>query len=93
MFPYIDLAILGIGAYQPEWFMESNHSSPAKAYQSYLDLGADYMVPMHYGTFDLSDEPIGEPAENLSRIAKEHNMTHRVLIPALGENVLTLMQK
>lgn len=93
LFPHIDVAILGIGAYQPEWFMESNHSSPAKAYQSFLDLGADYMVPMHYGTFDLSDEPIGEPAENLSRIAKEHNMTHRVLIPALGENVFNLMSK
>ncbi|MFM6952529.1 MAG: MBL fold metallo-hydrolase, partial [Bacteroidota bacterium] len=69
LFPNIDLAILGIGAYQPEWFMESNHSSPAKAYQSFLDLGAQHMVPMHYGTFDLSDEPIGEPAERLMQIA------------------------
>ncbi|MFM8994872.1 MAG: MBL fold metallo-hydrolase, partial [Bacteroidota bacterium] len=91
LFPNIDLAILGIGAYQPEWFMESNHSSPAKAYQSFLDLGAQHMVPMHYGTFDLSDEPIGEPAERLMQIATENQMTQRVLIPALGQNILTMM--
>lgn len=93
LFPNIDLAILGIGAYQPEWFMESNHSSPAKAYQSFLDLGAKSMVPMHYGTFDLSDEPIGEPAEKLLQIATENKMTQRVLIPALGQNILAMMPK
>ncbi|MFM6951874.1 MAG: MBL fold metallo-hydrolase, partial [Bacteroidota bacterium] len=71
----------------------SNHSSPAKAYQSFLDLGAQHMVPMHYGTFDLSDEPIGEPAERLMQIATENQMTPRVLIPALGQNILTMMQK
>lgn len=93
LFPNIDLAILGIGAYQPEWFMESNHSSPAKAYQSFLDLGANFMVPMHYGTFDLSDEPIGEPAERLLEIATENKMTQRVLIPALGQNIMAMMPK
>ena len=92
LFPHIDVAILGIGAYQPEWFMESNHSSPAKAYQSFLDLGATYMVPMHYGTFDLSDEPIGEPGDRLMSIATENKMTQRVLLPALGQNIFGMMQ-
>jgi len=91
LFPHIDIAILGIGAYQPEWFMESNHSSPAKAYQSFLDLGATYMVPMHYGTFDLSDEPIGEPGERLLSIATENKMTQRVLLPALGQNIFGMI--
>jgi len=92
LFPHIDIAILGIGAYQPEWFMESNHSSPAKAYQSFLDLGATYMVPMHYGTFDLSDETIGEPGERLLSIATENKMTQRVLLPALGQNIFGMMR-
>jgi L-ascorbate metabolism protein UlaG (beta-lactamase superfamily) len=51
------------------------------------------MVPMHYGTFDLSDEPIGEPAENLLRIATENKMTQRVLIPALGQNIMEMTMK
>lgn len=93
LFPNIDLAILGIGAYQPEWFMESNHSSPEKAYQSFLDLGASFMVPMHFGTFDLSDEPIGEPGEKLKQIAIENKMTQRVLMPSLGQNILDLMSQ
>jgi hypothetical protein len=51
------------------------------------------MVPMHYGTFDLSDEPIGEPAEKLLQIAIENKMTQRVLIPALGQNIMAMMPK
>ncbi len=67
LFPRIDYAILGIGAYQPEWFMEHNHSSPAKALQSALDMVATTMIPMHYGVFDLSDEPVCEPIERLEK--------------------------
>jgi len=54
-------------------------------------LGATYMVPMHYGTFDLSDEPIGEPGERLLSIATENKMTQRVLLPALGQNILGMI--
>lgn len=70
LFPEIDYAILGIGAFAPEWFMKSNHMSPADAWQAFQDLGAAKLVPMHYGTFDLSDEPIGEPERLLREIAK-----------------------
>jgi hypothetical protein len=49
------------------------------------------MVPMHYGTFDLSDEPIGEPGERLLSIATENKMTQRVLLPALGQNIFGMM--
>jgi L-ascorbate metabolism protein UlaG (beta-lactamase superfamily) len=88
LFPEIDYAILGIGAYEPEWFMESNHSSPEKAYQAFLDLGAKYLIPMHYGTFDLSDEPIGKPQEVLESI-KINKGDDRVIIPQLGGNLFT----
>lgn len=88
LFPEIDYAILGIGAYEPEWFMESNHSSPEKAYQAFLDLGAKYLIPMHYGTFDLSDEPIGKPQEVLESI-KIKKGDDRVIIPQLGGNLFT----
>lgn len=93
LFPNIDLAILGIGAYKPEWFMESNHASPMKAFQSFVDLGAKYMAPMHYGTFDLSDETLGEPAEVLKQVALENKMTDRILMPSLGQNILFLMHE
>ena len=56
-FPGIDAALLPIGAYEPRWFMRYQHMNPAEAWQAFLDLGARFMVPMHWGTFDLTDEP------------------------------------
>ncbi len=87
LFPKIDYAILGIGAYEPEWFMEDNHSSPAKAYQAFKDLGAKHLIPMHYGTFDLSDEPIGKPQRELEKI-KAITQDSGIIIPILGANLL-----
>ncbi len=69
LFPKIDYAFLGIGAFAPEWFMHPNHMSPADAWQAFHDLGAARMIPMHYGTFDLSDEPLGEPERFLKSIS------------------------
>jgi hypothetical protein len=39
------------------------------------------------------DEPIGKPAEKLLQIAIENKMTPRVLIPALGQNIMAMMPK
>jgi L-ascorbate metabolism protein UlaG (beta-lactamase superfamily) len=61
----IDVALLPIGAYDPEWFMASQHVSPEEALQAFLDVKAKYFVPMHYGAFKLSDDT---PAEALQRL-------------------------
>lgn len=82
LFPKIDYAFLGIGAFAPEWFMHSNHMSPADAWQAFQDLGAARMVPMHYGTFDLSDEPLGEPERLLKSISAGSDA---VEFPIIGE--------
>ena len=92
LFPQIDIAIIGIGAYEPEWFMEQNHSSPAKGFQAFNDLNAKYLIPMHYGTFDLSDEPICYPAEVLEKVASEQQKAQRVLMRPLGYNLMNDMQ-
>ncbi|QSB14470.1 MBL fold metallo-hydrolase [Natronosporangium hydrolyticum] len=60
-YPGIDLALLPVGAYQPRWFMHAMHVDPEEAVQACLDLTATRMVPMHWGTFILSNEPIIEP--------------------------------
>lgn len=59
----IDEAFLPIGAYKPEWIMSHNHINPPQALQAAIDLGAQTLIPIHYGTFDLSDEPLDEPLE------------------------------
>ncbi len=61
LFDPVDVAIIGVGAYKPAWFMQSFHISPQHAVNGFHDTGARIFIPMHYGTFDLSDEPVGEP--------------------------------
>ncbi len=58
-----DVALLPIGAYDPRWFMRSVHMDPEEAVQAVRDLGLPRFVPMHWGTFQLTDEPLGEPPE------------------------------
>ncbi len=66
----IDVAMLPIGAYEPRWIMHYSHMNPAEAYQAFLDLGAHWMLPCHWGTFKLTDEPIDEPPRELHRVVQ-----------------------
>jgi L-ascorbate metabolism protein UlaG (beta-lactamase superfamily) len=68
LFPRIDVAILGVGAYKPSWLMTPVHISPKEAVEACNELNAAMMIPMHYGTFDLSDEPPGEPVSALKEL-------------------------
>ncbi len=54
----IDLAVLPMGAYEPRWFMSPQHMAPEDSVQALLDLGARHAMAMHWGTFDLTDEPL-----------------------------------
>jgi L-ascorbate metabolism protein UlaG (beta-lactamase superfamily) len=66
-FRSIRLAMLPIGAYLPRWFMRPAHIDPAEAVEAHKILGADVSVPMHYGTFRLSDEGEAQPVDDLRR--------------------------
>jgi L-ascorbate metabolism protein UlaG (beta-lactamase superfamily) len=57
----IDYALLPIGAYEPAKIMKHNHLNPQEALEAFRDLKARVFVPMHYGTFRLSDEGINAP--------------------------------
>jgi L-ascorbate metabolism protein UlaG (beta-lactamase superfamily) len=74
-----EVALLPIGAYHPESY-RSVHTSPEDAIQGFLDLGARYMVPMHYGTFRLSHEPVEEPLQRLKIEAKRRGIERRVCV-------------
>jgi len=66
-FGAIRLALLPIGAYRPEWFMEAIHISPEGAVRAHLALHALTSVAIHHGTFALGDDGQKEPAEELAR--------------------------
>lgn len=63
----VDLAAIAIGAYEPRWFMASQHVNPDEAVQVMLDVGADRAIGVHWGTFPLTDEPLDEPPRALER--------------------------
>jgi N-acyl-phosphatidylethanolamine-hydrolysing phospholipase D len=56
-----DLAAMPIGAYEPSAMMRAAHLDPEEAVRAGADLRARRAVAMHYGTFNLSDEPLDEP--------------------------------
>jgi len=74
-----ELALLPIGAYHPEHF-RNVHTSPEDALQGFLDLGSRAMIPMHYGTFRLSYEPMDEPVQRLRAAAAGAGVSDRVLV-------------
>lgn len=80
----IDYAILPIGSYNPDHIHKNSHMKPEQALQAFKDLNATTMIPVHYGTFDLSDEPIAEPLERLIR------EVDRLAIPANSLSVLAI---
>ncbi|MFC0211679.1 MBL fold metallo-hydrolase [Paenibacillus chartarius] len=64
----IGTALLPIGAYEPEWFMQVSHMTPEEAVQAFEELGAETFVPMHYGAFMLADDT---PEEAVRRLQAE----------------------
>jgi len=79
----IDTALMPIGAYLPESVMKQSHMNPEEALKGANILGAKEMIPYHYGTFNLSDEPIGEPHSWITRLAKKSEID--VVIVDVGE--------
>jgi L-ascorbate metabolism protein UlaG (beta-lactamase superfamily) len=73
------VALLPIGAYHPPSF-RNVHTSPADATRAFLDLNARWMVPMHYGTFRLSHEPLEEPLQLLAKEARAAGIEGKVVV-------------
>jgi L-ascorbate metabolism protein UlaG (beta-lactamase superfamily) len=82
LFGNIDICMLPIGAYSPAFIMKPAHLNPEEAVQAFLDLGGKWFIPMHYGTYDLSDEPMGEPLARLQKCG----INDHLKVLAVGEN-------
>lgn len=78
------LALLPIGAYQPQWFMQEMHMNPEEALQAFQLLDAEHGLGIHFGSFyRLADEAYDSPIEDLekarNKIISSHKKEFRVL--------------
>jgi len=85
-FGSIDLAAIPIGAYAPAEVMRPVHVNPEEAIQAALDLRAERVVGMHWGTFDLTEEALDEPQWRFLSAAYKANLgDERAWIMNVGE--------
>jgi L-ascorbate metabolism protein UlaG (beta-lactamase superfamily) len=80
------VALLPIGAYFPDSY-RAVHTSPEEAVQAFRDLRAQWMVPMHYGTFPLGREPMEEPVQRLVAEAVRLGIEQKVRVLGEGETM------
>ncbi|MDA0749227.1 MAG: MBL fold metallo-hydrolase [Verrucomicrobia bacterium] len=78
-----EIALLPIGAYFPDSFRRV-HMGPDEALQTFKDLKASWMVPMHYGSFKLSFEDMDEPPRWLGELAEEQGLTDQIKVMEEG---------
>ncbi len=82
----IDIALMPIGAYESPSGRDV-HMNPEEAMRAFADLGAKVIIPMHYGTFPLGNEPHHEPVERLLMEADRLGISDRVLILEEGVGI------
>jgi L-ascorbate metabolism protein UlaG (beta-lactamase superfamily) len=82
-----DVAAIPIGAYLPPHIMKASHTSPEEALRALGDVRGRRLVPIHWGTFDLADEPLEEPPARLEAEARRLGLdADRVWLMKHGES-------
>ena len=76
----ITVAVLGNGAYDP-WI--ANHASPEQVWRMFTESGARWLIPVHWDTFRLGKEPLGEAMARL--LAAAGSDADRVVIRRIGD--------
>src|SRR2546430_2187551 len=81
-----DVAAIPIGAYQPPVIMKPGHTTPEEALRVLADVQGLHLVPIHWGTFDLAEEPLEEPPARLFAEARRLDLdAKRVWVLKHGE--------
>lgn len=84
-----DMALLPIGSYEPRWFMASQHVNVDEALKIHVDLGAKRSLGVHWGTFELTDEPLDEPPRVLAEERRARGLSDDEFFTiAIGETRL-----
>ena len=81
-----DLAAVPIGAYEPRAMMRHAHVNPEEAVTAGIDVQGRRLLGMHFGTFDLADEPLDEPPHRMRAAGRDQGLeADQIWILAVGE--------
>jgi L-ascorbate metabolism protein UlaG (beta-lactamase superfamily) len=81
------LALLPIGAYEPEWFMGPVHMTPEQAVEVHSLVQSAMTIPMHYGTFSLADDGETAPLDRLRQALEGNPEAARFLVLPDGQGI------
>jgi N-acyl-phosphatidylethanolamine-hydrolysing phospholipase D len=80
------MALIPIGSYEPRWFMAAQHVNAEEAVKIHRDLGAKRSLGVHWGTFELTDEPLDEPPRALAAQRSVQGLSEEeFFVMAVGE--------
>ena len=87
-FGAMDLALLPIGAYAPEWFMGKSHMNPPQAVEAHFQLASRKSMGIHFGCFQLTQEGRDDPAEWLESARAAAGLAPEAfIVPEVGETI------
>ena len=60
-----DLSCIPIGAYEPKEMNKDSHCNPLEAVKIHKDIRSKHSVAIHWGSFQLTEESMGDPPQEL----------------------------
>jgi len=81
-----DLSLIAIGAYCPREFLKPQHVDPYEAVAIHEDLKSKFSIGVHWGTFQLTLEPVDEPPKLLfDAMQKKELDTNAFIVTKIGQ--------
>lgn len=78
-----DITLIETGAYDALW--ANSHLGPEQAAQAHRMLAGRWMMPIHWGTFDLANHSWTEPVERL--LVESQKDALQVVVPQPGQSI------
>lgn len=75
-----DLALIPVGAYEPRWFMKDQHVNPEEAVRAHRDVRSRLSIGIHWGTFELTDEPLDQPVKDLREAMTKQSIASEAFV-------------